>query len=332
MSARPTARWAALIVLVGAVESRAQPRPIHETRRAIVRLGADGRASGSGAGGLRGPVACWSSARLSGHFRPSNLNQVVLDWGDLPADCATFDAFTLGYAGDPVAGAADLDVVFYESDDGFNSPTRAPRAVFRLRDLPLGPQTETGWIVTVALDAPLSLGAAGDVDGDGLGDFSYSYHFRSATPGVDIGPLVAGDPNVAPGAEDAYDLYVRDPNHPPGPNDVLLAGVNTLYEGSFQLGFPNGPYAQLLMELRAADPQGAGCPLPGCERADIDPALGGDCDVDLTDLAVLLSNFGVAAGATRWQGDIDPAPGGVDGDVDLVDLAVMLSAFGATCE
>jgi len=101
--------------------------------------------------------------------------------------------------------------------------------------------------------------------------------------------------------------------------------------GTTPLGFddPNNPIAgdQFACYTIQAAP---GCPLPGCERADIDPAGGGDCDVDLTDLAVLLSNFGITSGATRDQGDIDPAAG--DGDVDLTDLALMLSDFGAVCQ
>ncbi len=53
--------------------------------------------------------------------------------------------------------------------------------------------------------------------------------------------------------------------------------------------------------------------------------LDGDLDVDLTDLSMLLSNFGIT-GATPDQGDFDG-----DGDVDLADLSVLLSAFGQTC-
>lgn len=72
-----------------------------------------------------------------------------------------------------------------------------------------------------------------------------------------------------------------------------------------------------------------GCPLSGCETSDIEP-VGGDCDVDIVDLATLLSNFGQTSGATKADGDIDPAGG--DGDVDIVDLATMLSDFGTVCQ
>lgn len=57
-------------------------------------------------------------------------------------------------------------------------------------------------------------------------------------------------------------------------------------------------------------------------RGDTD----GDNDVDLTDLARLLANFGLQSGATLAQGDIDG-----DGDVDLTDLATLLANFGSAC-
>lgn len=59
-------------------------------------------------------------------------------------------------------------------------------------------------------------------------------------------------------------------------------------------------------------------PLPGDVNSD------GACD--LTDLAILLSNFGTPAGMARRHGDLDG-----DGDVDLSDLAVLLARFGTAC-
>lgn len=49
-----------------------------------------------------------------------------------------------------------------------------------------------------------------------------------------------------------------------------------------------------------------------------------NCSVDIADLAVLLSHFGMTSGATHADGNLDG-----DGDVDLNDLALMLSSFGS---
>ncbi|MFN0134904.1 MAG: dockerin type I domain-containing protein [Phycisphaerae bacterium] len=54
--------------------------------------------------------------------------------------------------------------------------------------------------------------------------------------------------------------------------------------------------------------------------------INGDRQVNLTDLAGLLANFGVQSGATLAMGDLDG-----DGDVDLSDLAQMLAVFGSSC-
>ena len=54
--------------------------------------------------------------------------------------------------------------------------------------------------------------------------------------------------------------------------------------------------------------------------------LDADCDVDLSDLTVLLAHFGTPTGALLGDGDSD-----ADGDVDLSDLTLLLADFGATC-
>jgi len=51
--------------------------------------------------------------------------------------------------------------------------------------------------------------------------------------------------------------------------------------------------------------------------------LTGDSVIGLSDLAILLSNFGTVSGAEPEDGDLDD-----DGDVDIIDLAIMLSLFG----
>lgn len=65
-------------------------------------------------------------------------------------------------------------------------------------------------------------------------------------------------------------------------------------------------------------------------RSLADEPCEGDIDgndaVDLTDLSILLSNFGTASGASFEDGDLDG-----DGDVDLADLSVLLANFGRSC-
>ncbi len=52
----------------------------------------------------------------------------------------------------------------------------------------------------------------------------------------------------------------------------------------------------------------------------------GDGNVDLSDLGIVLANFGVTSGAAHDDGDFDG-----DGDVDLSDLGILLAAYGLPC-
>ncbi len=54
--------------------------------------------------------------------------------------------------------------------------------------------------------------------------------------------------------------------------------------------------------------------------------LNGDGQVNLSDLAQLLGNYGMTGGAEYEDGDLDS-----DGDVDLADLAELLAHYGAVC-
>lgn len=63
------------------------------------------------------------------------------------------------------------------------------------------------------------------------------------------------------------------------------------------------------------------CAEPGCETGDLDQ----DCAIGLTDLSILLANFGVAPA--------DPNQGDLDGNqaIDIADVSLLLAVFGADC-
>jgi hypothetical protein len=71
------------------------------------------------------------------------------------------------------------------------------------------------------------------------------------------------------------------------------------------------------------DDNGNGIP----DECDCPGDLDHDWDVDLSDLAALLPQFGTISGATYADGDID-----FDGDVDLADLSALLAVYRTSCE
>ena len=93
-----------------------------------------------------------------------------------------------------------------------------------------------------------------------------------------------------------------------------------------QADLGNGNTGRRIANVVVSSPCAAGCPLPGCVEGGIDCDFDGDCDVDLTDLAFLLINFGTPSGATNAMGDTDG-----NGTVDLTDLAQVLIRFGQVC-
>ncbi len=253
--------------------------------------------------------------------------EMGLDWGDIegPACVGGF-----GFAQFTNSQAADGDlyaiIAIYAEENGWDSAGRRLVAAFLIDNLPAStypPDEYWGYIWNVDIGGSFVLDGS-DLDGDGLVDWGYAQFFSVRTPGAEHGPGVcdydANDvPATAPGAEDAFDLFVNSLWNE-GWDNFDANDIEPYYEGTYWFG--SGPFLQFYFELYG--PCGPNDPnlSPECEWFNVDC----DCLVGLGDLAVLLSNYGCTTGCTRLQGDFEPLFEG-DGDVDLADLALLLSAY-----
>lgn len=73
---------------------------------------------------------------------------------------------------------------------------------------------------------------------------------------------------------------------------------------------------------------GGGCPNPGQTGNFCTADINGDCIVDISDLALLLSAFGSSPGDGNYNPGADVAP---PIGIDITDLALFLSQFGDNC-
>ena len=266
----------------------------------------------------------WSCGKeYVNYFWGAAEGETGLDWGDVAGPVLIggfgFSEFTNSQAAD---GDLQAVILFYTEEDGHNSTGRVYLEGFLIDNVP-GSEHPTGeywgyyWNVELADSFTLD---GNDLDGDGLIDWGYMQRFSVRTPGALHGPAVCGlvDPDelpeLAPGIEDAYDLFVTDPNT-----------GESYYDGTYSFGGPP-IFAQFYFELYWPS-----CPNrpwwgPECDAADINH----DCVISLSDLAAMLANYGCTTGCGRAQGDIEPYERSFqgDGDVDLADLAMLLAAYG----
>lgn len=225
-------------------------------------------------------------------------------------------------------------------------------------------QIDLGWTVTnVALtDGPWDRGVpagAGD-RGDPTSDFDgsgacYLTDNVAGNSDVDGGPTRLTSPAMDLSAPGAYSVsYARWFSNDDNDIDRLTIEVSnnngsswTLVESvgntggwqpaSFVVNDFVAPTSQVRVRFNATDN-----PNDSVTEAAIDafavtsftctdpPACPGDFNddgvIDITDLSIQLSNFGIASGAGPEDGDMD-----LDGDVDIVDLSNVLAVFGTAC-
>jgi hypothetical protein len=170
----------------------------------------------------------------------------------------------------------------------------------------------------------------GDITGDGSPDVITNTNYLDGSCSVYAweanGTLVEGFPKIT-GASVGPPVVIADID-----NDSLVELVATSNVRDWGEGWVNqgciyvwdleAPYNPATMhwptfqhDLRRSGRYSA----PRCP-GDLD----GDGDVDLSDLAQLLGNYGMTEGATYEDGDLDG-----DGDVDLSDIAALLANYGA---
>ena len=157
-------------------------------------------------------------------------------------------------------------------------------------------------------------------------DVGYSYWFHDAPPGTTaVGTTIGWYDSIAGedgGAESSWDIY-GDPN----------------YQDYFGTYWHNWNL-QFCQRLYGLDCPNAGATPPGVLDycwADIYPAgpggplgPGGDCLVNISDLATLLPHYNQPGTFTFFDGDVYPKYFG-DGTVNINDLGLMLAQCGDNC-
>ncbi len=171
-----------------------------------------------------------------------------------------------------------------------------------------------------------------DIDGDTLGDFSFSMRFDQSTLGTTGAPGMTkgangfnavadklgnpgdlpADPADATGLFDALDIYSTGPSCPPSTSPY----IGTFFFGGLDC-VTGTPYASSYLQL-----YGPGTP-GGC-AADFDSS---GLPADFTDVLTFLTDFGGAC--TDGIGNYDNSVGGVPNNCDFSDVIAFLTDFGS---
>jgi len=228
----------------------------------------------------------------------------------LPHDGASFWSF-----GCSVAVSDELALVGAE---GAHAAAPGGGAAYVYERAESGTWTETAQLIpddvansdvfggSVALDGDMAvIGAVGDDDPGQQTGAAYVFVCDEGHSWGQVAKLTADD--AAP-----YDQFG---------NAVALSG-NTAVIGAWHDDDHGEDSGSAYIFAVGPDEDGDGimdvCLCPG----DLDH----DLDVDLSDLAQLLSNYGETGGMVYEDGDLDE-----DGDVDLFDLSVLLAEYGTIC-
>lgn len=242
----------------------------------------------------------------------------------------------------------------FEFSESFDDVASAPDAIWT--DVSISVQANLDQPVPQCLDFGRLYDTGNAYDAVGFGTFSSSpvrwYTFQTDainaiegdyleinTLGSDLPPIddtviavyrFAGGATVAGNddADSAGGIYTSRVRFGAGAGSFgdLLSGRYYVGVTTFPNSFLNSPYLASINSSALAGSysvnidtnlSNSSIPCPG----DID----GDRSVGLTDLALLLSNFGLS--------DVSPNSGDLDGDmdVDLTDLATLLTQFGTVC-
>ncbi len=177
-----------------------------------------------------------------------------------------------------------------------------------------------------------------DSDGDGLGDgeeistFATDPHLQDSDfNGIPDGEEDLDFDGIA-NAEESH-VYGTDPRSPDTDGDALLditelqVATDPIDPDTDDDSVPDGAdNCPLTPNAAQADHDHDGIG-DACDEVDNCPGdLDGDAEITLTDLSILLTNFGTEGGAYPADGDSDG-----NGAVDLIDLSQLLSEFGTSC-